>query len=195
MFLVAGLGNPGERYARTPHNLGFLVVDLLAERHSIRITRKECQALVGEGNIRGKRVLLVKPQTFMNLSGQAVKPLMEKNEVAQSELVLVYDELAFEWGQLRIKSKGSAAGHNGVQNVIDVLGTNEFPRVRLGVHPGHPLDSGKDYLLSPMSRRQTETLDELLGRAAEAVESIIAEGVEKSMTGFNRRAPGTNEEK
>jgi len=195
MFLVAGLGNPGERYARTPHNLGFLVVDLLAERHSIRITRKECQALVGEGNIRGKRVLLVKPQTFMNLSGQAVKPLMEKNEVAQSELVLVYDELAFEWGQLRIKGKGSAAGHNGVQNVIDVLGTNEFPRVRLGVHPGHPLDSGKDYLLSPMSRRQTETLDELLGRAAEAVESIIAEGVEKSMTGFNRRAPGTNEEK
>jgi len=193
--LVAGLGNPGEKYARTPHNLGFLVVDLLAERHSIRITRKECQALVGEGNIRGKRVLLVKPQTFMNLSGQAVKPLMEKNEVAQSELVLVYDELAFEWGQLRIKGKGSAAGHNGVQNVIDVLGTNEFPRVRLGVHPGHPLDSGKDYLLSPMSRRQTETLDELLGRAAEAVESIIAEGVEKSMTGFNRRAPGTNEEK
>lgn len=194
MFLVAGLGNPGEKYARTPHNLGFLVVDLLAERHSIRITRKECQALVGEGNIRGKRVLLVKPQTFMNLSGQAVKPLMEKNEVAQSELVLVYDELAFEWGQLRIKGKGSAAGHNGVQNVIDVLGTNEFPRVRLGVHPGHPLDSGKDYLLSPMSRRQTETLDELLGRAAEAVESIIAEGVEKSMTGFNRRAQSLKEE-
>jgi PTH1 family peptidyl-tRNA hydrolase len=196
MFLVAGLGNPGEKYAATPHNLGFLVVDLLAERHSIRVTRKECQALVGQGSIRGKSVLLVKPQTFMNLSGQAVKPLMERNEVSAAELVLVYDELAFEWGTLRVKPKGSAAGHNGVQNVIDVLGTNEFPRVRLGVHPGHPLAGGKDYLLSPMSRRQSETLEEFIGQAADATESIIAEGAEKTMTSFNRRAPGTtNEEK
>lgn len=195
MFLVAGLGNPGEQYAATPHNLGFLVVDMLAARHGIRVTRKECQALVGQGQIRGKAVVLAKPQTYMNLSGVAVKPLMERNEVTPRELVLVYDELAFEWGTLRVKPKGSAAGHNGVQNVIDVLGTQEFPRVRLGVHPGHPLAGGKDYLLSPMSRRQSETLDEFIGRAADAAESIIAEGVEKSMTGFNRRAPGTNEEK
>lgn len=196
MFLVAGLGNPGEKYAATPHNLGFLVVDLLAERHGIRVTRRECQALVGQGIIRGKPVLLVKPQTFMNLSGVAVKPLMERNEVKPEEMVLVYDELDFEWGILRVKAKGSAAGHNGAQNVIDVLGTNEFPRVRLGVHPGHPLSGGKDYLLSPMSRRQTETLEEFIGTAADATESIIAEGVGKSMTSFNRRAPGsTNEEK
>src|SRR5260370_11705585 len=196
MFMVAGLGNPGKEYAATPHNLGFLVVDLLAERHSIRVTRKECQALVGQGTIRGKPVLLVKPQTFMNLSGQAVKPLMERNEVTPGELILVYDELDFEWGRLRVRAKGSAAGHNGAQNVIDLLGTNEFPRVRLGVHPGHPLAGGKDYLLSPMSKRQIETLEEFIGDAADATESIIAEGVGKSMTSFNRRAPGTtNEEK
>src|SRR5947209_15295151 len=116
MFLVAGLGNPGESYAATPHNLGFLVVDLLAERHSIRGTRKECQALIGQGTIRGKPVLLVKPQTFMNLSGQAIKPLMERNEVSTGELILVYDELDLDWGTLRVKPKGSAAGHNGAQN-------------------------------------------------------------------------------
>jgi PTH1 family peptidyl-tRNA hydrolase len=206
MFLVAGLGNPGEEYAATPHNLGFLVVDLLARRHSIRVTRKECQALIGQGTIAGKPVLLVKPQTYMNLSGQAIKPLMERNEVTPVEMILVYDELDLEWGSVRVKPKGSAAGHNGAQNVIDLLGTNEFPRVRLGVHPGHPLSGGKDYLLSPMSRRQTETLEEFISKAADATESIIAEGVSKSMTGFNRRAvsaddkdrraPGiTNEEK
>lgn len=188
MFLVAGLGNPGESYAATPHNLGFLVVDLLAERHSIRVTRKECQALIGQGTIRGKPVLLVKPQTFMNLSGQAVKPLMERNDVTPAELIAVHDELDFDWGRLQVKAKGSAAGHNGVQNLIDLLGTNEFPRVRLGVHPGHPLSGGKDYLLSPMSRRQTETLEEFIGYAADATESIIAEGVSKSMTSFNRRS-------
>ena len=194
MFLVAGLGNPGEKYAATPHNLGFLVVDLLAVRHSIRITRKECQALVGQGMIRGKSVLLVKPQTFMNLSGVAIKPLMERNEVTPAEMILVYDDLAFDWGTLRVKSAGSAAGHNGAQNVIDLLGTNEFPRVRLGVHPGPPHTGGVDYLLSPVNRRQTETLEEFIGLAADATESIIAEGVGKSMTSFNRRAPGTTTE-
>jgi len=194
--LLVGLGNPGREYEATRHNAGFWWLDAVARlAHGEFRRESRYQGAVAKVTVNGSDLWLLKPETFMNLSGQAVKPLMEKNEVAQSELVLVYDELAFEWGQLRIKSKGSAAGHNGVQNVIDVLGTNEFPRVRLGVHPGHPLDSGKDYLLSPMSRRQTETLDELLGRAAEAVESIIAEGVEKSMTGFNRRAPGTNEEK
>jgi PTH1 family peptidyl-tRNA hydrolase len=199
MFLVAGLGNPGERYAATPHNLGFRVVDLLAERHAIRVTRNECQALIGQGTIRGKPVLLVKPQTFMNLSGVAVKPLMERHEVPPADLILVYDELDFDWGTLRVKPKGSAAGHNGAQNVIDVLGTSEFPRVRLGVHPGltpagEKLAAGKDYLLSRMSRQQSETLDDFIGVAADAVESIIAEGVEKSMTTFNRRARGSTTE-
>jgi PTH1 family peptidyl-tRNA hydrolase len=198
MFLVAGLGNPGERYAATPHNLGFLVVERLAARHAIRVTRKDCQALVGQGTIGGKPVLLAKPQTFMNLSGVAVRPLMAKYEVAPSELILVYDELDLPWGSLRIRPKGSAAGHNGAQDVIDKIGTQEFPRVRLGVHPGHPLsgsgDAGADYLLSRFSRQQSETLDEFIDLAADATESIIAEGAELSMTRFNRRAQSSTTE-
>jgi PTH1 family peptidyl-tRNA hydrolase len=191
MFLVAGLGNPGEQYAATPHNLGFLVVDRLAARHGIRVTRKECQALIGQGTIADKTVLLAKPQTFMNLSGVAVKPLMQKNEITPAELVLVYDELDLPWGSLRVRPKGSAAGHNGVADVIEKIGTQEFPRIRLGVHPGHRLSNGRDYLLSRFTRQQTESLDEFVDLAADATESIIAEGVEKSMTRFNRRAQGS----
>lgn len=196
MFLVAGLGNPGERYAATPHNLGFLVVDVLAARHSIRMSRVECQAVIGQGNIGGKTVLLAKPQTFMNLSGMAIKPLMQKNEVEPKDLILVYDELALPWGSLRLRPDGSAAGHNGVQDVIDKIGTQAFPRVRLGVHPGYQLvqGTGADYLLSRFSRQQNETLDECVSLAADATESIIAEGVSLSMTRFNRRAPGTTED-
>jgi peptidyl-tRNA hydrolase, PTH1 family len=194
MFLVAGLGNPGEQYAATPHNLGFLVVDRLAARHGIRVTRKECQALIGQGNIGGKTVLLAKPQTFMNLSGIAIKPLLEKNEIAPAELVLVYDELDLPWGSLRIRPNGSAAGHNGVSDVIARIATQEFPRIRLGVHPGQPLPSGKDYLLSRFTRQQTENLDAFIDLAADAAESLIAEGVEKSMTKFNRRAQGVTTE-
>src|SRR5580698_4980530 len=139
MLLVAGLGNPGEEYAATPHNMGFLVVDRLAARHGIRLTRKECQALIGQGNIGGNTVLLAKPQTFMNLSGIAIKPLMQKNEVPPAGLILVYDELDLPWGSLRVRPGGSAAGHNGVTDVIARIGTQEFPRIRLGVHPGAAL--------------------------------------------------------
>jgi PTH1 family peptidyl-tRNA hydrolase len=204
MFLVAGLGNPGEEYAATPHNMGFLVVDRLAARHKIRLTRKECQALIGQGNIGGKTVLLAKPQTFMNLSGAAVKPLMERNEIPPGDLILVYDELDLPWGSLRVRPKGTAAGHNGVSDIIEMIGTQEFPRIRLGVHPGHDLPGakgegsvlrtpkpGRDYLLSRFTRQQTETLDAFVDLAADAAESIIAEGVEKSMTRFNRRAQGS----
>jgi PTH1 family peptidyl-tRNA hydrolase len=194
MFLVAGLGNPGEEYAATPHNLGFLVVDRLAARHGIRLTRKECQALIGQGNIGGKTVLLAKPQTYMNLSGVAIKPLMERNEIPPSDLILVYDELDLPWGTLRIKPKGSSAGHNGITDVIEKVGTQDFPRIRLGVDPGQPLSSGRDYLLSRFNRQQTETLDSFVDLAADAAESLITEGAEKSMAKFNRRAPGASPE-
>src|SRR5215469_45873 len=194
MFLVAGLGNPGEEYAFTPHNLGFLTVDRLAERHGIRITRKDSRALVGLGEIEGREVMLAKPQTFMNLSGTSLAPLMEKHAIGISDLIVVYDELDLPWMALRIKPKGSAAGHNGMKSVIGSLKTSEFVRVRLGVDPGRPLASGVDYLLSPLKRSQKKELDDLTGFAADAVQSIIAEGVEKSMTRFNRRAPGSNNE-
>jgi PTH1 family peptidyl-tRNA hydrolase len=194
MFLVAGLGNPGEEYALTPHNLGFLAVDRLAERHGIRITRKDSKAFIGLGEIEGREVMLAKPQTFMNLSGTSLAPLMEKHAIGISDLIVVYDELDLPWTALRIKPKGSAAGHNGMKSVIASLKTNEFVRVRLGVGPGRPLESGADYLLSPFKRSQQKELDDLTGLAADAVQSIIAEGVEKSMTRFNRRAPGLNNE-
>src|SRR5579872_6331801 len=190
MFLVVGLGNPGEEYASTPHNAGFLVVDRLAEAHGIRVSRKDSKALVGVGEIAGKPVMLAKPQTFMNLSGLSVAPLVEKLGLTPADLILVWDELNLPWGGLRILKKGSAGGHNGAISVIGSLGTQEFTRVRLGVHPGHPLSSGVDYLLAPVKRSQRKDWEELIGRGAGAVSTIIAEGAEMAMTKFNRRAPG-----
>ena len=194
MFLVAGLGNPGEEYALTPHNLGFLTVDRLAERHGIRITRKDSKALVGLGEIGGREVMLAKPQTYMNLSGTSLAPLMEKHSIGTDRLVVVYDELDLPWLSLRIKPKGSAAGHNGMKSVIGSLKTSDLVRVRLGIHPGHPIADGAEFVLAPMRRTQIKELDELLGLAADAVRSIIAEGVVMAMTRFNRRAPGLNTE-
>jgi len=194
MFLIAGLGNPGQKYALTPHNLGFLTIDRLAERNGIRVSRKDSHALAGLGEIAGRPVMLAKPQTFMNLSGTSLKPLMDKHEIGSRDLIVIYDELDLPWTALRIKPKGSAAGHNGMSSVISSLGTNEIVRVRLGIHPGHPVRDGADFVLTPFRRSQIEALDELVGFAAEAVESIIAEGVEKAMTRFNRRAQGLNAE-
>jgi PTH1 family peptidyl-tRNA hydrolase len=194
MFLIVGLGNPGEEYAATPHNAGFLVVDRLAEAHGIRVSRKDSKALVGVGEIGGKPAMLAKPQTFMNLSGVSVAPLMLKHEVVPADLIVVWDELNLPWGGLKILKKGSAGGHNGAISVIGSLGTQEFTRVRLGVHPGHPLSSGVDYLLAPVKRSQSKEWEELIGRGADAVSTIIAEGAEMAMTKFNRRAPGLNEE-
>jgi PTH1 family peptidyl-tRNA hydrolase len=194
MFLVAGLGNPGEEYALSPHNLGFLTVDRLAERHGIRVTRKDSKALVGVGEIDGQAVMLAKPQTFMNLSGTSVAPLMEKHSIPVEKLVVVYDELDLPWLGLKIKPKGSAAGHNGMKSVIGSLKTSDIARVRMGIHPGHKLSSGADFVLAPVKRSQRKELEEFVDYSADAVRSIIAEGVEKAMTRFNRRAQGLNTE-
>jgi peptidyl-tRNA hydrolase, PTH1 family len=194
MFLVAGLGNPGEEYALTPHNLGFLVIDRLAERHGIRVTRRDSKALIGLGEIDGRAVMLAQPQTFMNLSGTSLGPLMEKHAIGLENLIVVYDELDLPWMELKIKPKGSAAGHNGMKSLISNLNSSEFVRVRLGVHPGHPMRSGVEYLLAPMKRSQSKELEDFTGLAADAVHSIIAEGVVKAMTKFNRRAQGLTKE-
>jgi PTH1 family peptidyl-tRNA hydrolase len=192
MFLVAGLGNPGDEYARTPHNLGFLTIDRLGERHGIRVTRKDSRALVGLGEIDGQEVMLAKPQTYMNLSGTSLAPLMEKHSVPLDRLVVIHDELDLPWLALRIKPKGSPAGHKGMISIIGNLGSSELVRVRLGIHPGRPVRSGADFVLAPFGRSQEKELDEFVGYAAGAVGSIIAEGVVKAMTRFNRRAPGLN---
>jgi PTH1 family peptidyl-tRNA hydrolase len=171
------------------------VVDRLAERWGIRITRPDSKALTGAGEASGKAVMLAKPQTFMNLSGTSIQPLMEKHQLhPKLDLILVYDELDLPWMSIKIKPSGSASGHNGVSSVIEKLGTKDFTRVRLGIHPGQPLRSGTDYLLAPFKRSQEKELDELIGLGADAVSSIIAEGVEKSMAKYNRRAPGSIEE-
>jgi PTH1 family peptidyl-tRNA hydrolase len=192
--LVVGLGNPGKEYESTAHNLGFLVIDRLAERSGIRVTRKDSMALVGHGTVAGKKVLLAKPQTYMNLSGESVQGLLVKNEIAPGEMILVYDELDLPWQSVRIRPNGSAAGHRGVDSVIRCVGTKDFPRVRLGVHGGRRDKDGAQIVLAKLKRAHKQELDELLDYASQAVESIIAEGVEKSMAKYNRRAPGLNEE-
>jgi PTH1 family peptidyl-tRNA hydrolase len=193
-WLVAGLGNPGPQYELTPHNLGFLTVDRLAERNAIRVVRKEAQALVGLGRIGDAEAVLAKPQTFMNVSGPPVRALLYKYEMGPENLLLVYDELALPWMNLRIRPKGSDAGHNGVKSVIRSLGTENFARLRLGIHPGRPVGDGGKFVLEPIRKAQWKDLDELLEQAALAVESIAAEGVEKAMAKFNRRAQGSTEE-
>jgi peptidyl-tRNA hydrolase, PTH1 family len=188
-FLVAGLGNPGAEYENTPHNLGFRVVDRLAGSMGIRVSRKENMSFVGLGT----NIVLAKPQTFMNLSGPSVKGLLERYEVEIGRLILVYDELALPFGEIRVRPKGSDAGHNGVKSVIGSLGTNEFPRVRLGIRPEHVGDGAK-FVLAPFKKAQMQEVEELVARGCAAVESIIADGVEKSMAVFNRRAGGLNTE-
>jgi PTH1 family peptidyl-tRNA hydrolase len=192
-FLIVGLGNPGAEYENTPHNLGFMVIDRLAESHAIRVSRKENMAFVGLGAIKEKRVALAKPQTYMNLSGGSVKGLLERYELRTDQLLLVYDELDLSWGTLKVKPKGSAAGHKGIGSVIGSLGTSNIARVRLGISPDHKV-SGEEFVLRPFKKSQKQEVDEVVARGAAAVESIIAEGVEKSMTVFNRRAQGSNEE-
>ncbi len=193
-WLIAGLGNPGPEYEHTPHNLGFVVIDRLAESHAIRVTRKENQAFVGLGSIGGHRVALAKPQTFMNLSGPCIQGLLDRYELGPDRLIVVYDELDLPWQQLRIKPKGSAAGHNGMKSVIRSVGTEEIARVRLGIHPGHPIGVGADFVLAPFKRGQKSEVEDVVELGKSAIESILAEGVHKAMTAFNRRAQGSSKE-
>lgn len=192
-WLIVGLGNPGPDYEHTYHNLGFLTIDRLSERNGIRVSRNDSKALLGIGTISGHEVLLAKPQTFMNLSGMSVKALAEKHSVETENLLVLYDDLDLPWTGLRIRPKGSAGGHHGIENVIKHLGTQDFPRIRLGIDPGHPRN-GTEFVLSPIRKAQKQDLDELLDHAAGATESILAEGVVKAMTKFNRRARGLTQE-
>jgi PTH1 family peptidyl-tRNA hydrolase len=192
-FCIAGLGNPGRRYEATPHNIGFRVVDELARRYSISIAKEEGAALTGSGRIGDRSVILVKPLTFVNLSGTGIKPVLKYRNLTNHDLVVVYDELDLPWTALRIKTAGSAAGHNGVKSIIAALGTEVFTRVRIGIGPGYPVDAA-EYVLAPFGRAQRGEVEEVVSYAADAVESILAEGAAKSMAKFNRRAPGSKEE-
>lgn len=193
-FLVVGLGNPGRQYALSPHNLGFMVIDRLAEIHGIPVRQKDSQALLGSGCIEGVPVVLAKPQTYMNLSGTAVKAILKKWGFTPAELIVVYDDHDLPWQALRIRPRGSAGGHHGMESIINGIGTSEFVRVRLGIDPGEGRPADPDFLLSPMRREQRKELAAFLDYAAQAVTAIISGGVEKAMTSFNRRAPGDQTE-
>ena len=194
MYCVGGLGNPGVRYQGTPHNIGFWVLDELAKRHLIRISKKEGAALTGGGKIRNKDVVLVKPQTFMNNSGAGLSAVMQFRKLTNRDLIVVHDELDLPWTALRIRENGSAAGHNGVKSIIAALKTNVFTRVRVGIRPNHPIDDAAEYVLAPLELEFKKDVEELVSYTADAVESIVAEGAIQSMAKFNRRARGIQQE-
>ncbi|PYT62874.1 MAG: aminoacyl-tRNA hydrolase [Acidobacteria bacterium] len=194
MRLIVGLGNPDPEYQWTPHNLGFMAVDELANRGGIRVERPEGKALAGRGKIAGEDVVLAKPQTYMNLSGISVRELLEKYELDVDDLLVLWDEVQLPWGTIRIHPDGSAGSHNGAKSVIGALGTQEFARLRLGCGPEHPLTSRKEHVLRPMKKAELEVAAEMIGEAGDAVEMILTQGIDAAMTKYNRRKPEEPEE-
>ena len=191
---IAGLGNPGSRYQRTPHNIGWWVVDELSRRHHIPVTKHEHGNLTGSGRIGNTPVILVKPQTFMNLSGTGISALLRYRKLGPGDLIVVYDELDLPWRALRIKERGSAAGHNGVKSVIAALKTDEFTRVRVGIRPDDLKQDAAVYVLAPFRGERKDDVAEIVPYTADAVEAIVAEGADKAMAKYNRRARGIQTE-
>jgi PTH1 family peptidyl-tRNA hydrolase len=187
MRLIVGLGNPGPEYVWTPHNLGFLAIDRLAERVGVRIRRPEGRSLVGVGDLAGTEVVLAKPQTFMNASGLGVRDLLGRFDGNPAELIVVTDDASLPWGSIRIRERGSAGGHNGLKSVIGAIGSDEFIRVRLGVGPVPPGEDMADYVLHPMNDAELEQAAEMVDAATEAVEVILEKGAAAAMNRFNRR--------
>jgi peptidyl-tRNA hydrolase, PTH1 family len=187
MWLIVGLGNPGPEYAWTPHNLGFLSVDAIAERARIRVERPEAKSLVGRGQFAGQEIALAKPHTMMNLSGLAVRDLLGRFECSPEEMVVLYDDVALPWGMLRVRQRGSAGSHNGLKSIISTIGSREFPRVRMGIRPDHPVGDLAAYVLRPMRKADLEMAAEMTEQATEAVEFILTRGIAPAMNRFNRR--------
>ncbi len=189
MKLIVGLGNPGIEYQFTPHNLGFLTLDRIADQDGIHIDNRQGRALTGRTRMGEHEVLLAKPETYMNLSGLAVRALVEEYELDPAAgLLVVYDELDLPFGMVRVRPRGGSAGHNGMESIINALRTEEFPRLRLGIAPGRPVENGTAFVLAPFRKSQYETVDALLDTAADAVRVVVSEGVQAAMNRFNRRA-------
>jgi len=188
--LIVGLGNPGPDYELTPHNLGFLVIDRIADEQKVEVRNRQCRALTARTVIEQEQVILAKPETFMNLSGAAVRELVSKLEIVpETDLIVIQDELDLPFGILRIHRNRSSAGHNGIESIINSLGTKDFPRIRIGVAPERKVEDGKEYLLSPMRKAQLKMLDPIIVDAAEAAAMIVKEGPAVAMQRFNRREP------
>jgi len=184
--LIVGLGNPGIEYQFTPHNMGFLAIDRIAEQCGVRVDNRHCRARTARTQIAGHEVVLAKPETYMNLSGMSVGELVREYETKPEEdLVLLYDELDLPFGALRVRPRGRSAGHNGMQSVIAALGTQEITRVRMGIGPDYPVGDGARYVLSQFKKSQLEVVDQLLDQASDAVRVILADGVQVAMNRFN----------
>ena len=195
MKLIVGLGNPGIEYQFTPHNMGFLAVDRIAEQCGVRVSNRQCRAMTGKAVIADHEVLLAKPESYMNLSGMSVRELVSEYEVDPArDLIVIYDELDLPLGAIRIRQRGRSAGHNGMESIIGALGSDEFVRVRLGIGPDHPVKDGARYVLGQFKKSQYEAVNQELDTAAEAVQVILDEGLAKAMSLYNRRPEPPEEE-
>jgi PTH1 family peptidyl-tRNA hydrolase len=186
-MLVVGLGNPGERYDWTRHNLGFLLVDLLAAQTGAQVKRAECRALVGRAEIEGRAVELVKPQTYMNLSGESVACLLKKRPELRpaAGLVVVTDDISIPFGSIRLRARGSSGGQKGLKNIIETLGTDEFPRLRIGIQPPHPVSDTAAFVLERFPKGQRAEVEKVLERAADALRAVVRDGIDIAMSQHN----------
>lgn len=187
MYIIAGLGNPGRQYEGTRHNAGFQVIDILADRMGIAVDEKKFKGCYGKGMIGSEKVVLLKPQTFMNLSGESVRAAADFYKVEPDHMIIIYDDISLDPGNLRIRLKGSAGGHNGIKNIIAHLGTQEFPRIKVGVGSKPPRMDLADYVLSRFSSEDQKIMEEAYQAAAQAAEMMIIQGSEAAMNHFNGR--------
>lgn len=188
MFIIAGLGNPGREYAHTRHNVGFDTIDVLADKYHIEVDTRKHKALIGKGIVEGQKVILAKPQTYMNLSGESIRELVDFYKIDQtSELLIIYDDISLNPGQLRIRLKGSAGGHNGIKSIIQHLGGQEFLRIKVGVGEKPAGYDLADYVLGHFSGEDKEEMEKAKERAAEAAAMMICGETEKAMNEYNRK--------
>ena len=192
MIVIAGLGNPGKKYENTRHNMGFLTIDRIAEKNDIKVNKIKHRALVGDGFISGHKVLLVKPQTYMNLSGESLREVMNYDNVDIEDLIVIYDDFDIETGSLRIRKKGSAGSHNGMKSVIYQLKNDGFPRVRVGIGKSGSLD-WKDFVLGKVGGAESDAISQAISNAADAVECMISEGIDIAMNKYNKKKKKTAE--
>lgn len=185
LFVIAGLGNPGSRFENTRHNVGFEVIDLLSGKYGIKVNKVKHKALIGEGTVEGSRVLLVKPQTFMNLSGESIRDIVEWYKLPPEQLVITYDDVDLPVGGVRIRAKGSAGTHNGMRSVIYQLQSDEFPRIRIGIGKNPPNWELADYVLGRFAPDDRKLIDEAVKKAGEAAAAIVSSGVNLAMNRYN----------
>ncbi|ALS24793.1 MULTISPECIES: aminoacyl-tRNA hydrolase [Paenibacillus] len=185
MKWFVGLGNPGRQYEMTRHNIGFMALDRFADKHGIQISQNKCKGLMGEGMVAGEKVVLLKPQTYMNLSGESVRAFMDFYKASPDDLIVVYDDLDTPYGSIRLRYQGSAGGHNGIKSIIQHLGSQKFNRIRMGISRPAPGRDIADYVLSPFSKEEWQSMPQVLDRTCEAMEYVLEHTFEKTMAKFN----------